>query len=182
MAPKKKGVYTNYQPTTPTSGVRSMNQARAIQALYLGMLLCVVASSAMAWELHSYARVQDDGSLKIEGHQVHLYGIYLADNSRHCRKRIRPIRCGPRSVLALDFKVQGFVRCYPRTENDDGSLNAICYVGRSTFEEGEDLGAYLIENGWAMALPDAPFEYHALERIARHNDRGVWGFTVDSFR
>jgi endonuclease YncB( thermonuclease family) len=74
------------------------------------------------------------------------------------------------------------VHCYPQTENPDGSLNGICFVGRSSFDEGEDLAAYLIEQGWALALPNAPFEYHALERIARHNDRGIWGFNVDSIR
>ena len=159
-----------------------MKQAKFIQALVMGILLSVAANSVFARELHSYASVQDDGSLKIKGHQVHLYGIYLPETTRQCRTNIRPTRCASRGVLALDFKVQGFVRCYPETENDDGSLNAICYVGRGRFDEGEDLGAYLIQNGWAMALPGAPFEYHAMERIARHNNRGVWGFTVDRFK
>lgn len=156
-----------------------MKQTKYIRLLILGVLLAMATASVTARELHSYASVQDDGSLRIKRHTVHLYGIYLADNTTQCRSNIRPVRCASRSVLALDFKVQGFVRCFPQTENEDGSLNAICYVGRTSFEEGEDLGAYLIQNGWAMALPDAPFEYHAMERIARHNDRGVWGFTID---
>ena len=59
-------------------------------------------------------------------------------------------------------------------------MQGVCYVNRGPFDEGEDLAAYLLERGWAVALPNAPFEYHALERIARHNARGVWGFTVDS--
>ena len=133
-------------------------------------------------ELHSYAIVQDDGALLISGYRVHLYGVYLADDSQQCRTSILPIRCAPRAALALDFKIQGFVRCYPQTENEDGSLNGICYVGRNSFRAGEDLGAYLIERGWALALPYAPFEYHALERIARHNNRGVWGLTFNRFR
>ena len=29
-------------------------------------------------------------------------------------------------------------------------------VNHSHADEGEDLGAYLIQQGWAMALPDAP--------------------------
>ena len=150
--------------------------------LLISLLLTGTGLVAEASELKSYARVQDDGSLVIKGQNVHLYGIYLTDNTRQCRRNIRPVRCASRSVLALDFKVQGFVHCYPQTENRDGSKNAICYVGRSNFKEGEDLGAYLVENGWAMALPGAPFNYHALERIARHNNRGVWGFTVDHVR
>jgi endonuclease YncB( thermonuclease family) len=140
---------------------------------------CLLAGAAAGRELHSYAIVQDDGSLLISQTQVHLYGIYIPPTSRYCRTQIRPVRCASRAVLALDFKLQGFVSCEPRTVNSDGSLNAVCFVGRTQFDPGEDLGAYLIERGWALALPDAPFEYHALERIARHNSRGVWGFTVD---
>lgn len=41
---------------------------------------------------------------------------------------------------------------------------------------GEDLAAYLLEQGWAVALPYTPFEYHVLERIARHKGFGIWGF------
>lgn len=157
-----------------------MKHAKISGVLVVGLLLSIGSLPAMTGELHSYAIVQDDGSLLIKRKRVHLYGIYLADNSRQCRTNIRPVRCASRSVLALDFKVQGFVHCYSQTENEDGSLNAVCYVNRSKFKDGVDLGAYLIERGWALALPNAPFEYQALERIARHNNRGVWGFQVDS--
>jgi hypothetical protein len=66
-------------------------------------------------------------------------------------------------------------------ELPDGSLSAICYVDRTSFDPGEDLAAYLIQRGWALALPNAPFEYHALEKIASTRELGVWGFPVDSF-
>ncbi|MDJ0740350.1 MAG: nuclease-like protein [Gammaproteobacteria bacterium] len=144
-------------------------------------VLCVVlaCSAAASRELHSYASVQDDGTLLIKGKRIHLYGVYLPDTGRRCRTNIRPTRCGSRAMLALDFRIQGFVHCYPRTRNADGSLNATCFVDRSRFDEGEDLAAHLLERGLALALPNAPFQYHALERIARHRHRGVWGEFVD---
>ena len=148
----------------------------ALAFLFLALACGAVASR----ELHSYALVHDDGSLSIEGKRVHLYGVYLPDTGRRCRTNISPIRCGSRAALALDFRIQGFVHCFPQTKNADGSLNGVCYVDRGAFDEGEDLAAYLLERGWALALPNAPFEYHALERIARHRHRGVWGFPVDS--
>jgi endonuclease YncB( thermonuclease family) len=64
---------------------------------------------------------------------------------------------------------------------DDGSISAICWTKRSNFSEGTDLGAYLIREGLALAGPDAPFEYQALERIAQTNGLGVWGFQADQF-
>ncbi len=138
------------------------------------------AATADAGELFSYALVQDDSSLRIKGNTVHLFGIYVPPTNRNCRTNIRPTRCASRTALALDFKIQGFVRCEPRQERADGSIEAVCYVGSSAFSAGEDLGAYLVQQGLALALPEAPFEYHALERIARHNLMGVWGFAVDS--
>ena len=148
----------------------------------LVMFLLLAVLTVEAAELHSYALVQDDGSLKIKGKTVYLDGIYMPATENQCQIRIRPVRCAQRAVLALEFRIQGFVHCFPQSANADGSLNARCFVDRTSFDEGEELGAYLIRYGWALALPDAPFEYHALEKIARHRGVGVWGFSADSVR
>ncbi|AGA89712.1 micrococcal nuclease-like nuclease [Thioflavicoccus mobilis 8321] len=140
------------------------------------------AASVSARELVGHAFVRDDGSLLIRERVVHLYGIFIPETSRQCRDWIRPVRCAERAVLALDFIVQGFVRCEPQFERADGSLEAICHVERTSFDPGIDLAAYLIEKGWALARPEAPFEYQAVERIARARGRGVWGEPVDVIR
>ena len=144
---------------------------------FIGLLS--LSGATLARELHSYALVQDDGSLSIEGKRVHLHGVYLPETDRRCRTNVRPVRCRSQASLALEFRIQGFVRCYPQKRNADRSLNAICYVDRGRFDEGEDLAAYLIERGLALALPNAPFKYQAKERIARQQRRGVWGLSVD---
>jgi endonuclease YncB( thermonuclease family) len=157
-----------------------LNVRACLRALVLLLPLTLVPA-ASARELVGHAIVQSDGSLLIKGNVVRLDGIYLPPTNRQCRDWIRPVRCDSRAVLALDFKVKGFIRCYPRSENADGSLNAVCFVNRSSFDRGEDLAAYLIERGWALALPAAPFEYHAIEKIAFSRKVGVWGYPVDSF-
>jgi len=144
------------------------------------LLLLLSPTSLWAQELVGHAIVRDDGSLLIRERVVRLDGIYLPPTNRQCRDWIRPVRCGSRTVLALDFKVKGFVHCFPQSENGDGSLNAVCYVNRTGFDPGEDLAAYLLERGWAVALPYAPFEYQAIEKIAMSQQVGVWGYTVDS--
>ena len=146
----------------------------------LGALLAPVPG--VAREFSSYATVADDGSLRVGTRKVHLYGIYIPPTGHTCRTFFSPPVCGSRATLALDFKIQGFVHCEEKSRNRDRSINAVCYVKRSNFSQGEDLGAYLIRQGWALALPDAPFEYHALEKIARQQSAGVWGFTVDGIR
>ena len=70
--------------------------------------------------------------------------------------------------------------CRPVSRNVDGSLNAFCFVDHTFHSYGEDLGAYLIARGLALAGPYAPFEYLALERIAQTRELGIWGFPVDS--
>ncbi len=133
----------------------------------------VVLATASFAQVSSYAFVNDDGSLRIKGRTYRLHGVYIPPTGQSCRSFERPVQCGTRAALALDFKIQGFVRCQPHDENDDGTISAYCTT------DGEDLAAYLVERGWALALPDAPFEYQALEKIARHRGLGVWGFPVE---
>ncbi|MGD8207505.1 MAG: nuclease-like protein [Thiohalocapsa sp.] len=144
------------------------------------LALLTVAHSVFAQELEGHAIVQSDGSLFIKNRVVRLYGIYIPPTNRQCRDWISPIRCDSRAVLALDFFVKGFIHCFEQAENPDGSIDAVCYRGRSSFDPGTDLAAYLLQRGWALALPNAPFEYHAMERIARSQELGVWGWTIDS--
>jgi endonuclease YncB( thermonuclease family) len=81
--------------------------------------------------------------------------------------------------LALEFKTGSqFVTCREVERLSDGSVSAVCW----TWGDEEDLAAYLIGQGWALARPEAPFEYAALERIAERRGLGVWGFQADEFR
>lgn len=148
-----------------------------IKQFFLCLLLLPLSALG---DLHSYALVNDDGTIQVRGRTVHLYGIYIPETNYNCQTFIRPVQCGQRAALALKLKIQGFVRCEEISRNKDRSINAICRVDVSSFSEGEDLAAYLLRRGWAVALPDAPFEYSVLERIARKQSVGVWGFPVDN--
>lgn len=147
-------------------------------------LLTVAAGSLPgAAEVGERALVQDDASLKVSGRTVRLYGVYVpATGGYGCQTRIRPARCASRAALALDFKIQGFVFCDYLGYYADGSRAAFCAV-RCSGVGGrcrEDLGTWLIGQGWAVAAPGAPLEYQVQERIARRRGFGIWGFQVDS--
>lgn len=133
-------------------------------------------AAPLAAEISSYAIVQHDGTLRVDGRTIRLYGIHIPPTGDTCRTNERPVRCSSRAALALEFKIQGFVHCSPQGRFDDGSITAICLA------DDVDLSAYLLERGWALALPDAPFEYQALERIAQQRQMGVWGFPVEPIR
>ena len=140
--------------------------------LISGCLLAALAWFAMpeaSAALVSYAKVRADATLLVGSRVVRLYGIYVPGREYTCRTNLRPVKCGSNAVLALDFKIRGFVHCQQVQRHRDRSITALCR------NKGVDLSAYLIERGWAVALPDGPFEYQVLERIARERNMGVWG-------
>ena len=164
------------------SQVQSIGMTRQIFRLIAWSVIALQALSSApvyAREISSYAFVNEDGTLRIKRKTIHLYGIHIPKTGKHCNTNLRPPVCGSRAALALEFIIQSFVRCEIIEENADGSLVGWCRVNASRLNEGEDLSAYLLERGWAVALPDAPVEYQALEKIAYRRGFGMWGFQID---
>jgi len=56
---------------------------------------------AQARAIVSYSQVMEDGSLKVSGQKIWLYGIFIPLNDRTCRTYQIPIKCGQWSLLAL---------------------------------------------------------------------------------
>lgn len=158
---------------------------RCLVFLFLLALLAPVSSvdaRAATNEIIGAAAVRADGTLRVRRHLIRLYGVYIPSTGKQCRTFLSPVYCGNRAAVALDSRIQGFVFCRAVSRNGDGSLNAFCSVNRTFYSNGEDLGAYLIARGLALAGPSAPFEYVAIERIAQTRRFGIWGFPADSIR
>lgn len=154
------------QTTRHPAGVRL-----ALLGAFLALAWCLPEASRA--DFTSYARVLDDATLRVGRRHVRLHGIYVPPSGRFCTSNVRPVRCASRAVNALDFKISGFVTCEEKLRYDDGSVSAVC------INDDVDLGAYLIERGWAVAAPGAPFHYEVLEEIAKRHNMGVWGFHAD---
>ena len=153
----------------------------AVASIVLAMEWSAPVSGQSRADLVGAARILEDASLRVRNVHVWLYGIYVPEMGQHCIFYLNPPRCGSRAAVALETKIQGFVYCDIVARNEDGSVSAFCSVGRTFRSEGDDLGAYLVARGLAVASPGAPFEYVALERIAQSQERGFWGFQVDTF-
>jgi endonuclease YncB( thermonuclease family) len=147
-------------------------RSRLPSALALAVLLAPAGVAARTIE--SYAFVREDATLEVSNEHIRLYGVYVPETAKTCRTYIHPVRCSSKAALALEFRIQGFVRCETVQRYNDRSYAAVC------FHDGQDLGAYLISKGLAVATPDAPFDYKVRERIAREQSRGVWGFDADA--
>ena len=168
-------VAEHHGPAACTRWIAAVSDITRVAPLLLTIVLGLWSPAGRPADLVSYASVREDGSLLVRGRTVRLYGVYIPPTERTCQTFLSPVRCAPRAVLQLDFKIGSrFVHCDRQARSSDGSVSAICRVN------GEDLGAWLLSQGWALATPDAPFEYHALERIARSRQVGVWGFAVDA--
>jgi hypothetical protein len=103
--------------------------------VFAAVLIGITASTALAATadyIVGAATVQEDGSLRVRGQTVRLFGIYLPPTSRQCTTVLRPTRCGGRAAIALEFKIQGFVFCRKIGQNPDASISAICYVRRTS--------------------------------------------------
>lgn len=128
-------------------------------------------------DISGFAFVRNDGTLQISGYAVRLYGIYIPPTENTCYPFMRPVPCGSRASLALDFRISGnFVHCSQKASNADGSVVANCSTG------DQDLSEWMLQKGWAVATPDAPFEYEAMERIAHAKGLGIWGIAIDNPR
>ena len=140
--------------------------------LLAGLLILSMAAVPPAIaEIWGSAIIREDATLRVRGYRVRLFGIHIPSINRFCGNAVYSVSCEAQSASrVLNSKIRGSVHCYERWQNADGSFTAICW------NEDDDLGAYLIGRGWALATPDAPFEYHALERVARYQRRGLWAY------
>jgi endonuclease YncB( thermonuclease family) len=121
-------------------------------------------------DFSSYARVLDDGSLSIGGRWVRIQGISIPPSDRLCGASDMPTTCAPRAVLQLIRKIGAeFVRCREQGIDEQGAILGRCSV------QGDDLGGWMVLNGWAMAGADAPYEYRQWERLAESRRIGIWG-------
>ncbi len=162
--------------------------AAAAAAVLLGVAAATGAPGAFAQArrpvvVDGLATVRGDGTLSVGGTPVRLFGVYLPLIERTCRTYLRPPVCAPKSVLVLEDKVDGFVRCEIVRRGPDGVPEGIC--GQRTFDlfaPREDLGGYLVQEGFAFATPEAPYEYFALERLAESRGLGLWGNQFLNFR
>lgn len=133
------------------------------------------APAAAGEVVDGLARVREDGALVVGDVVVRLHGIDVPPIERTCESRIRPVRCAPRAVLALERRVRGFVRCTIEGRAADGVLEGVCTQEPARLlDPPEDLAAWLLLEGLAFARDDAPAAYRRLERLAEARGAGFW--------
>jgi endonuclease YncB( thermonuclease family) len=116
------------------------------------------------------ASITDGDTIKIRGQRIRFFGIDAPESSQTCRDGDdREYRCGQRATDALSDKIgSGTVTCEQRDIDRYGRIVAVCRLG------GEDLNAWLVRQGWAIAYRHYSWAYVSAEAEAKTARRGIW--------
>ena len=142
-------------------------KARALLLLTVALLSLPVLA---AEPLVGTASVIDGDTIEIHGARIRLEATDAIESSQRCvLPDGRAWRCGRDSAFALAGKIDRCpVTCEVSGRDRYGRLVATCYVGR------EDLNAWMVRNGWAVAYRRYGRQYIDEEDAARRERRGIW--------
>jgi len=140
---------------------------------FIGCLLAAafLASPAvtLAADFAGQATVIDGDTIEIHGQRIRLFGIDAPESRQTCEAAGEIYRCGQQAALALsDFTGRQVVSCEDRGRDRYGRVVAVCSAG------GEDLGAWLVSNGLALAFRRYSVDYVDQEQAAQSGRRGLW--------
>ena len=134
----------------------------------LAVLAALLPAIALA-DMTGQASVIDGDTLEIHGQRIRLHGIDAPESGQICTAAGQRWRCGQQAALALADKIgRRPVACAARGRDRYGRTVAVCRVA------GEDLGAWLIVNGWALAYRRYSTAYVPHESRARLARAGMW--------
>ena len=136
----------------------------------IGVLAAVLAP-AMATEQVAVGRasVVDGDTIELHGERIRLAAIDAPEARQSCERNGAAWPCGRRAAFALaDLVGTRTVTCRWHERDRYRRPVATCEVG------GTDLGAWLVEQGWALAFRRYGLAYLAQEERARAARRGLW--------
>ncbi|KXZ55060.1 hypothetical protein GPECTOR_3g218 [Gonium pectorale] len=152
---------------------------RVANALLAGFASAIVlASGSQAADpttIAGPARVVDGDTLVINGERIRMYGIDAPESAQQCLDaRGASYPCGLVSKDALAKKIGSApVRCEVKNADQYGRNVSVCSmagVGGSL----EDLNAWLVSNGYAVAYRQYGKDYVSLEDQAHAAGKGIW--------
>ena len=115
------------------------------------------------------ARVIDGDTIDVQSVRIRLFGIDAPESAQSCREGSRRWPCGERATRALSGRIGGqSVACEERDQDRYGRIVAVCH------HDGQDVNAWMVHQGWAMAYRRYSTAYVDQEAAARRAKRGIW--------
>ena len=141
---------------------------RSFLVLIAITLLNQISGMAVA-DITGPAKVIDGDTIKIRGAKIRLHGIDAPERAQVCKAKEKSYRCGTSATLALARRIVGkSVYCDERDRDRYGRIVAVCHAG------GEDLNAWLVSEGLALAYRRHSTDYVDQEQAAQEAKRGLW--------
>lgn len=108
------------------------------------------------------------GWIEAQGHEIVIAGIEVVDVSRECQSPRGAWPCGRQARTAFRSFLRGrALDCKLPDEAPDGPVAARCMLA------DQDVGEWLVANGWALAADTGP--YADIAKTAREHKRGIFG-------
>jgi len=118
-------------------------------------------------DLSGSATVIDGDSLIVAGRRLQLHAVAAPDPAAECTPTTGSWRCGHLATLSLTAHVTDReLRCITH-ETSQGAWPATCFLDQ------ENLNAWLVTQGWALAA-NGDNAYRDAEEQARRQAKGVW--------
>lgn len=141
----------------------------------IGVLAYLAMATSAA--ISGTAHVADGDTMRVGARRVRLSGVDAPELSQRCGPDSRKVACGATAAEWLRRRVEGRpITCEQVDTDRYGRSVAICRVA------GEDIGAAIVEAGWATAYRRYSMAYVGQEARARAARRGIWalGFEAPS--
>jgi endonuclease YncB( thermonuclease family) len=133
------------------------------------LLAVAIGSPALSQTIAGTASVIDGDTIEIHGLRVRLHGIDSPEGRQECTLAGKPWRCGPAAANALsDLIGRRPVTCQQTDTDRYGRAVARCEVA------GEDIGRWMVRQGWAMAYAQYSKDYVRDQKAAKSAKAGLW--------
>lgn len=115
------------------------------------------------------AKVLDGDTIEISGRRIRLFGIDAPENGQTCIIKRKLFRCDQAATSALADKIGArIVECEPKDLDVYSRIVSVCFV------EGEDINAWMVARGWALAYRQYSRDYVGQEERASKAKLGMW--------
>ena len=123
--------------------------------------------------VEGYASAITGAMLKINGLHVKLLGLEAPYMQQTCADKFgQGYRCGQKSKDWLQNWLQGkMIKCHIISPENNGRATGVC------FSQGYDVGAVIVNAGWAVAYTKNTDIYVPYEQQAGMKKRGLWAGT-----
>ncbi len=120
-------------------------------------------------------RILDGDTVQIGETRIRLHGIDAPEEDQLCTQPSGATwPCGVEATQALAWRIDGSsVRCQQLDTDRWDRAIAVCYAG------GDDLNAWMVSAGWAVAYRQYSDDYISEEQEARAIGRGIWSGTFE---